>query len=894
MSSFDSLQMIRFIQALPNIVSRIMAQIASPAVQDMLIRIVSAEEAGVSGVIEWLANEGLVPQLLAQLSPECSINGHSVASELLKSIITLCAPAPFNPNGGNTMQANAQPGVRDNRLIRELVSSASINTMIGFMLDPLELSDADWHGLNGKDEPPHPADPFVIHPLPSIASATSSLSHVCNILVEIIRRNNSDFSEPHLFHTLRHRLMMIQGEAAGSDARDQMEEVLGELTSKMGIVHLGHLIATLSDRFADLHRILMRKKPVLGLDRFRVVELYAELLHSSNMSILNRPTGSGPTYTEEGILAGGLAGLEALGEAVEGEHGDDEADVETSPKVGVADAVVSSSSTPTSESEASVDEEMLGSDASTSPRNTESPANVESPADIESEATAPAVTANPVELSAEAATNTPAATSSSPAAALTSTPAVAPAGDRLKQMYITHHVLPDVVNLFFDYPNNDFMHHVVYDLLQQILNGRLGPGVNRDLVVELLCEAKLVERILDAQRLNDEVVKQKHRPRLPYMGHIILISEELVKFFARCPPELHDRIADSFIESEWAAFVEGSLSETKERDARPLAGGRPTGAAAAAAAAEAAEEDSSDDDEDDNREHAFGEPLSRTVAQDAFGGSGFDTFNDRDDADEFWSSQPRRHVDSSDEDDDDADWMRPSSANLHGGSDDEDFGAFNTTSRGGDTDELDDDGWGTFTSSSSADDAENPFGDDNFAPSVAPIEISRPTPLTPYDWASQFDSEFADPDDAETIVIPDMGDDDEAEDADGDDGEDLSRGASGLTINTPRSPAEATPALSAPVSVPTHKRRRSANVSSPPQHAFSPPESSLIQASSESAPLGPGVSSDTHVNASGMLEKEVDGQKITVPADEVVRGVEDALESGKAPLGLEKVQSREG
>jgi SIT4-associating protein SAP185/190 len=874
---------------LPNIVSRIIAQIASPAVQDMLIRIVSAEEAGVSGVIEWLANEGLVPQLLAQLSPECSISGHSVASELLKSIITLCAPAPFNPNGGNTMQANAQPGVRDNRLIRELVSASSINTMIGFMLDPLELSDADWHGLNGKGEPPHPADPFVVHPLPSIASATSSLSHVCNILVEIIRRNNSDFSEPHLFHTLRHRLMMIQGEAAGSDARSQMEEALAELTSKMGIVHLGHLIATLSDRFADLHQILMRQKSVLGLDRFRVVELYAELLHSSNMSILNRPPGSGPTYTEEGILAGGLQGLEALGEAVEGEHGDDEAEVDISPKLGIAAGVpISSASTPTSESEASVDEEMLGSDTSTSPRNTGSPTNVESPGDIEPPSPSAAAT-DPAESPAEPPADTSADTSANPpAAAPISEPTAAPAGDRLKQMYITHHVLPDVVNLFFEYPNNDFMHHVVYDLLQQILNGRLGPGVNRELVVELLCEAKLVERILDAQRLNDEVVKQKHRPRLPYMGHIILISEELVKFFARCPPELHDRIASSFVESEWAAFVEGSLSETKERDARPLAGGRPTGSAAAAAA-EAAEDDSSDDDDDDNREHNFGEPLSRTVAQDAFAGSGFDTFNDRDDADEFWSSQPRRHVDSSDEDDDDADWMRPSSANLHGGSDDEDFGAFNTTSRGGDTDDLDDDGWGTFTSSSSADDAENPFGDDNFAPSVAPIEISRPTPLTPYDWASQFDSEFADQDDPEPMTAGVVGDNDDAAEADADggesdDAEDLARDTSGLSMDPAPTPA--------PVRVPTHTRRRSANVSSPPQHAFSPPDSSLIQASSAVAPLGPGVSSDTHVNASGMLEKEVDGQKIVVPADEVVRGVEEALESGTAPLGLEKVQSR--
>jgi len=41
-----------------------------------------------------------------------------------------------------------------------------------------------------------------------------------------------------------------------------------------------------------------------------------------------------------------------------------------------------------------------------------------------------------------------------------------------------------------------------------------------------------------------------------------------------------------------------------------------------------------------------------------------------------------------------------------------------------------DDGWGNF-----ADDTDNPFGDDNFAPSVG-------QPLTPHDWASEFDREF--------------------------------------------------------------------------------------------------------------------------------------------------------
>lgn len=128
---------------------------------------------------------------------------------------------------------------------------------------------------------------------------------------------------------------------------------------------------------------------------------------------------------------------------------------------------------------------------------------------------------------------------------------------------------------------------------------------------------------------------KKKQPRLPYMGHIVLIAEELVKFLARCPPDLYDLISSSFVPSEWEAFVEGSLSETKAKDARPLAGGRPMGAMAAAAEAIAKEEESSSDsDEEPADGHKFGEPLTRIAAQDGFANRRSFEADDRDDDDE--------------------------------------------------------------------------------------------------------------------------------------------------------------------------------------------------------------------------------------------------------------------
>lgn len=286
-----------------------------------------------------------------------------------------------------------------------------------------------------------------------------------------------------------------------------------------------------------------------------MVELYAELLHSSNMSMFNRRPGVGPVYTPEGVLSGGLDGLEALGDAIESDRVGDEDD-ELNPEEHVTQArelPVSSGSTDASyggsDDVASEDEKML---EEFEDEKTPSPPSRHAPLPtVESEVPSPSteveerlreVMERPqpslvARLAAESRQDTlqssdasfagseagashiaVAATSTAPSV-VSETPlerdqaafpptadAPLPVGDRLKQKYIEQRVLPTVVDLFFHYPQNDFLHHVVYDLLQQVLNGRLGPGFNRELSIELIREAKLIERILDAQRLNDKIV----------------------------------------------------------------------------------------------------------------------------------------------------------------------------------------------------------------------------------------------------------------------------------------------------------------------------------------------------------------------------------------------------
>lgn len=54
----------------------------------------------------------------------------------------------------------------------------------------------------------------------------------------------------------------------------------------------------------------------LTVERFRICELYAELLHCSSLSLLNRPHRYGPVYDRVGRLTGGLAGLEELARVI--------------------------------------------------------------------------------------------------------------------------------------------------------------------------------------------------------------------------------------------------------------------------------------------------------------------------------------------------------------------------------------------------------------------------------------------------------------------------------------------------------------------------------------------------------------------------------------------------
>lgn len=241
-----------------------------------------------------------------RLSPRYPPSVHLVVADLLKGIISVASPSPgsFNVNGTHD---GGPAGPVTNRFVRELASTAIVETMVKFMLDdtpfgpPVEevLRAAEEKqkelkktaktlvvpsGLPGaSDEPrsssPEPTDDRSEPPaLPNAESATSSLTQIISIFVELIRKNNSDYFEPYLFHTLRNRLMQIQQHhmdemhELGADMdsaqrvqeeREMLERGMADMVDHLGIVHLGKFLRILSKRLPDFQELLRRPRSLV-------------------------------------------------------------------------------------------------------------------------------------------------------------------------------------------------------------------------------------------------------------------------------------------------------------------------------------------------------------------------------------------------------------------------------------------------------------------------------------------------------------------------------------------------------------------------------------------------------------------------------------------------------
>ena len=101
----------------------------------------------------------------------------------------------------------------------------------------------------------------------------------------------------------------------------------------------------------------------------------------------------------------------------------------------------------------------------------------------------------------------------------------------------------------------------------------------RKLVVSVFKEGHLLDKIIEAQNLNDVQAALHKGVRLGYMGHLTYISDEICKLFEKCNDLVDEFGYFSFNldgdNQEWLNYKIGALALTKERDMQLLGGPKP-------------------------------------------------------------------------------------------------------------------------------------------------------------------------------------------------------------------------------------------------------------------------------------------------------------------------------
>ncbi|KAI0005944.1 SIT4 phosphatase-associated protein-domain-containing protein [Russula compacta] len=617
-------EMLKFIRAQRDIIERILQHIEMPSFSDLLVRIIQLDEqpAG-AGVLEWLSDELLMTRLVGRLSPAHSPDMHIVVAELIKGIISMSAPSP-----AAGLTEGLQTGLASNRFARELASRENVQILVDHILYdfkdiPPDLSSDSPHE---DDELSRPITPT----LPNYESATSSIVNSICMIIELIRQNNSDYFEPYLFHTLRNRLIHVQQQLSTCDpeeGRVALEGAMKEMVDRIGVVHLGPLLEIFCDRLHELRPYLLKPRSSDGnisttvgsitpltFERYRICELYAELLHCSNMFLLNRSADYDHLYDSEGCLQGGLSALEELAQVISMGSGDEDhrdnmdegADqVEPALEFPVHGAPQDSSSLLDSDEDMSDEEgpgsfeddpmediaasgEMKSTDGGSKPKSSLlHPSHTRSPADAGASpvtaegallpgAATPGGSAPPRRKASNQSIGSEGSTFKRLILGDTSQSGLPIAvGERLKRRILDDSVLATILDLFFEFPWNNFLHSVVYDLIHQILTGRVDSGANRLLAISLFRDARLMERIVEGQKLNDVESTKPKGVRLGYMGHLTLISEDVITALDQFPSDLKQIIESSAPQPAWDDYVRGRYKETRKKDTSLLGGGKP-------------------------------------------------------------------------------------------------------------------------------------------------------------------------------------------------------------------------------------------------------------------------------------------------------------------------------
>lgn len=519
----------------PKLVEKFMKHLSNPPLMDFLLKLILTDKPENStGIIDFLQDQGLISQLISSLditdvdnkpqeNHDLLLIQQSSAADFLKALITISA----NSNTDNST-------IGPNELTRELVSSEQMVNLCKIML-----------------------------------KGGYALANGVGIIIEIIRKNNSDYDIL--------PVMYITVETHPPTGRDP--------------IYLGHLLKVFGSKISHFNSLLMNslhsegtnklKTPFgeiepLGFERFKICELIAELLHCSNMALLN--DNKGFDYVKErDELRRRMREYDPISfkynELIVLPKEHDSASAVNSTVTSPTEATANTTTDDSPDfSDDSPDDTVDSFNSRLHNQNAEDLVHEDDEEDEEAphantNLTEEQIRANPV------------------------------AGDFLKISLFDTQIISNILTMFFKFPWNNFLHNVVFDIVQQVLNGSMDIGFNKFLAIDLFHLGDITSKIIEGQKLCTDYEKSHNGLRLGFMGHLTLIAEEVVKFIQLYPTNSLSELIDVKVKDEvWEEYVSEVLYDTREKYNAILGGGEDDDEA------EEDEDEEVDDDEEDEDE----------------------------------------------------------------------------------------------------------------------------------------------------------------------------------------------------------------------------------------------------------------------------------------------------
>jgi len=129
-------------------------------------------------------------------------------------------------------------------------------------------------------------------------------------------------------------------------------------------------------------------------------------------------------------------------------------------------------------------------------------------------------------------------------------------------------IIKTCLDLFFQLYWNNFLHRIVFELVQSILEGK-----SDALRLELLKpENTLIDRILAANNKNEEFSLQPKGNRLGFMGYITIISQAIIKAGEKYPETIGSQLKKN---EKWQRYVDLVLIEIIKVESTVLGGSKP-------------------------------------------------------------------------------------------------------------------------------------------------------------------------------------------------------------------------------------------------------------------------------------------------------------------------------